>query len=420
MRKIFKKISVLISEFIVVALISYMFNSNQINISTPTRDVEVTNGNISKEAIFKEFDNVEEKVIDGFYCIKAFKKYSNNEFNEIDLCSDTMASDVNVEYQVGYDYTHEKIMVDISINSTIPELDELDLSLLVGDVVYKDDGSIDAQFTDEDGTFYLSELDDYSLVQNCSWLTKILKKTAFVVGVAAAVVIGVAASVPTLVVATVAYVSSIVSMSVINSLEAKQHKTALENYKHNCTIKFPVNNNTTNDDNKLYGFVTNQGSKEFEKMKLGEKSNLKVAGCEIIASYNAMKMIEKNTDFAKTAFDIECLDILFLSSGEYGSNPYDLGCYYKKRMASYKYTSNILEYYSYMAKKDVVSVVSFANKNFFENGLHTFTVSKSNDKIYTFNSDYSNNYNTLDNITNCGNGYSSFLCSYVFIDGWAN
>ena len=67
-----------------------------------------------------------------------------------------------------------------------------------------------------------------------------------------------------------------------------------------------------------------------------------------------------------------------------------------------------------------MSVVSFANKDFFKNGLHTFTLSKLNGKIYTFNSDYSNNYSILENIWDCGNGYSSFLCSYVFNDEWIN
>ncbi|MGM9971437.1 MAG: hypothetical protein ACI35W_03440 [Anaeroplasmataceae bacterium] len=417
MRKILERLCVLICGCLVAVS---TFTSNKESVLTPTRDVEIANGNISKEAVFKEFDNVEEKVIDGFYCVKASKKYSNNDFNEVDLCSDSISNDVNVEYQIGYDYTHKKIMVDISTDSMETELNEIEFSLLVGDVIFKEDGRIDALFTDEDGSFYLSEFYDYSLIQNCSWLSKILKKAALVVGVVASVVIVVATSVPTLVIATVAYVGSIVSMSVINSLEAKQHQTALENYKINCTKKFPVNNNTNNDNSKLYGFITNQGASEFEKMNLGKNSNLRIAGCEIIASYNAMKMIGKNTDFATTAFDIECLDILFLSNGEYGSNPYDLGCYYKKRNASYKYTSNILEYYNYMEKNDVVSVVSFANKDFFKNGLHTFTVSKLDGNIYTFNSDYSNNYGTLDNICDCGNGYSSFLCSYVFDDGWAN
>ena len=51
MSKILKRLSVLICGCLVAVCALSTFVSNKDNVSTPTRDVEITNGNISKEAI---------------------------------------------------------------------------------------------------------------------------------------------------------------------------------------------------------------------------------------------------------------------------------------------------------------------------------------------------------------------------------
>ena len=411
MRGLIKRLSILISVLVVILGLSSCGNNKE-SIKTPVRDVEVKDKEINYESIFAEYDHVEEKIIDGLYCIKADKKYSKNDFDELDLCGESTFSDLEVEYQVGYDYIHKKVMISVVTHSEDHQV--VELPLLIGDVFEDEDGNIDAEFTDEDGTFYLSDMSEYA-VENCSWLTKKLKKVAAVVGVTAAVVIGVTASVPVLVTATVVYVGSVVAIAVLNNEEAKQHQQAFDNYEYNKNLVYPTNKNTTNNNDILYGYITNQHDAVFKNWKMGSKSNLYDTGCEIIASYNAMKMIGKEDTLAKTTYDIECLDILFLANGEYGANPYDLGTYYKKRGADYTYTTNTLEYYGNMNNKDnVVSVVSYANKNFFNNGLHTFVISKYDGVYYSYNDDPYNNYLIIDDIFSFGDDYSSFLCSYIF------
>lgn len=418
MRGLTKRLGILISVCIIALFAICLTNNNGGNnsIDAPIRDVELKDKEINYESIFAEYDNVEEKIIDGLYCIKAEKKYSKNDFAELDMCGESTFSDLEVEYQVGYDYIHKKVMISVVTQSEDHQV--VELPLLIGDVFEDENGNIDAEFTDEDGTFYLSDMSGYA-VENCSWLTKTLKKVTAVVGVTAAVVIGVTASVPVLVTATVVYVGSVVAIAVLNNEEAKQHQQAFDNYEHNKDLEHQNNKNTTNDKEILYGYITKQYDYRFANWKVGKKSYLYDTGCEIIASYNAMKMIGRGDTLAKTTYDIECLDILFLSSGEYGANPYDLGKYYKKKAAKYMYTTNTLEYYGTMNNKDnVVSVVSYANKNFFKNGLHTFVISKYQENYYLYNDDSLDNYTFLDDIFSFGDDYGSFLCSYIFEDKW--
>ena len=270
MRELIKRLSILISVLVVILGLSSCGNNKE-SIKTPVRDVEVKDKEINYESIFAEYDNVEEKIIDGLYCIKADKKYSKNDFDELDLCGESAFSNLEVEYQVGYDYIHKKVMISVVTYSE--EHQVVELPLLIGDVFEDENGNIDAEFTDEDGTFYLSDMSGYA-VENCSWLTKTLKKVAAVVGVTAAVVIGVTASVPVLVTATVVYVGSVVAIAVLNNEEAKQHQQAFDNYEYNKNLVYPTNKNTTNNNDILYGYITNQHDVVFKNWKMGSKSNL--------------------------------------------------------------------------------------------------------------------------------------------------
>lgn len=176
------------------------------------------------------------------------------------------------------------------------------------------------------------------------------------------------------------------------------------NYKHNKTV--PLCDSTV---------INGQGCGEVAKMKYGF-FNMSFNGCEMIALHNSMVLMGEESSLREV-----CLEMYPKSqslSGLFGSNPYLLGSFYKRRNISYRMTLLYSDFFDSLDDTDV-AVISFWCKNKPFNGLHTVAVHKTDGykiKVYNRynNRDYPYIYKSRSEFLP---HKSDFICGYLIKEG---
>ena len=159
----------------------------------------------------------------------------------------------------------------------------------------------------------------------------------------------------------------------------------------------PVNNQIRDYGNGLVAYtdtgtgkgkpINGQGLEPYANMQYGN-STIGRAGCEAIACYNAMLLLNKPESFehVKSFFTSRFSDTLlggFGVGGFLGGTPKDVSCFLKSRNITYEASGN-LQVLEKKANVPDVFIVSFWNKKLYE-GYHTIAIDYDGNSYTAYN-----------------------------------
>lgn len=178
------KIRVLLIRVGVLIAIIFMFSINfakttqSEGIEQITRTVNYSTRAIDEDALFAVFDNHTFEKTDDEVNIVAQKSYSKSLFEELDLVNlDKSTDELVINY--GINYAQDESIVYLSVSYDSLEGEEPLIEVLSGIVTLNDNGDQDVMFKDGDDTLWLSDIENYDVIDNTgfwSFVRKVIKK----------------------------------------------------------------------------------------------------------------------------------------------------------------------------------------------------------------------------------------------------
>lgn len=142
------------------------------------RTVNYSNRAIDEDALFADFDNHTFEKSDDEVNIVAKKSYSKSLFEELDLVNlDKSTDELVITY--GINYAQDESMVYLSVSYESLEGEEPLIEVLSGIVTLNDNGDQDVMFKDGDDTLWLSDIENYDVIDNTgfwSFVRKVINK----------------------------------------------------------------------------------------------------------------------------------------------------------------------------------------------------------------------------------------------------
>ena len=164
------------------------------------------------------------------------------------------------------------------------------------------------------------------------------------------------------------------------------NSTAITNYLHNKKVDLSSYNN---------GYINDQNTGAVSKLKFGI-TTMDNNGCEVIAVYNAMKVLGNQKDICDIAYYFEN-DGQALK-GMFGTNPYANKRYFEKEGYKVKVVEGEKITEEELPKADAY-IVSFWNSDNAMDALHTVAMRKTkNGKYELFNYKSNERNKSIDNI----------------------
>lgn len=358
MKKIFKWLSALICTGLCVLCIVSSFICKDDNTSTPTRDVELSKQNVDYKNFLESFRNYDFKIANNISKFSGEKQLKDFDLSFLDLVSEKVIEDEINEY-VSFEFTCNKDLNKIIVSATISNKDEVLIENLVGYVFQNESGETDAIITLDDGSnILLSDLAS-RYIDNCGWLSKLIK--GVVSTVAAVVIVAVLPiSIPAVVAVTA---TAAISYGAINLAEKCQ---AESNYKHNITIQEPTGyiNGQNYYSNWKFGIVG------MDNTGIG-KGTLDKNGCGVIATYNVLRGINKSKKLADVIYEFD-YNSGSLASGLFGSDPTHYSTYFSKNNISckkYESYSSLQKAIRNMSSNQMILVCAWNGNSIFD-GAH--------------------------------------------------
>lgn len=284
------------------------------------------------------------------------KKISDFDLDTIDVVAET---DLDLENQsIDFSFTFNQSTSMVIIEATIYSYGDTSHDSLVGYVFENDNGDIDAIITlDDDSTILLSELETY-YIENCGWLSKLIK-TAITTVVTAVVCVVVPVAIPAIVTATV----------VMATIELTEDCFAVRNYYSNKS------------QNQPSGLIANQG--KYNTWKMGNQY-LDVNGCGAIATYNVMYLLGKKQNLYDVVYYYDATGGTLLF-GYLGTDPTSISSYFKNQKITCKSYSSIssLQNAANDISYDKYIIMCFWNdKNDITRGAHYIAIKKFGASVY--------------------------------------
>lgn len=212
MKRLFKGI-VTFSFMMLTCLSIGLFGEFETNkMSAAVRDIELEMKEVDSQSIFSEFKETELIYVeeDNYVQFSGIQTLDSSILNKIDLVSVTNdgSNELDIKYSIEFDADSNLVYLTVTaVNSEVGEI----VDKIVGVPFLNEEEEVDVAFSLEDEIIYMSEFEDYSVLENCGWFSKFWKKFAPV----AAVVLTVAVVVTVAVVATLAIVAAIPTVSMV-------------------------------------------------------------------------------------------------------------------------------------------------------------------------------------------------------------
>lgn len=210
MRKLFKNKYVLLIICAILCLsiaMVYTF-SESVNTSQQIRDINLNSKQVDVQSILNEFSDVEMDKNNERILFEGTRKLDASLLKEIDNLS---ADDVNKLKTIDVRYSFQYDMVNniVTLKATMYMPDgTVKIDTVTGVGFINDANEIDAVMNVDGEGILLSEMRNAGLIDNVGWFSRIIKKVAKVVAVAAVVVAAVAVVVATAGVAAPAVVAA--------------------------------------------------------------------------------------------------------------------------------------------------------------------------------------------------------------------
>ncbi|MCM1546661.1 MAG: hypothetical protein NC033_06485 [Clostridiales bacterium] len=244
-------------------------NTNQV-VGASTRTMRLTQTSVDAQSVLNEFDDAKLTQNGTTTYFEGYKPIDKNVLSEIDNISDTELKEYEnciIKYTASYDTETNIIKLAVSTNLSDGSL-EIDEINGVGFI--NDNGEIDAVMDLDGESILLSEMRDMSLIENCGWLSRLIK-TVMATTIASVIGVGVA----------------IIAVAVNHVVE---ESAALSNKKKNSKLTNPTGyiNDQSNYTNWGYGLTS-----------------LAEGGCGIIAIFNVMQKLQKNPQLADIIYEFD-------------------------------------------------------------------------------------------------------------------
>lgn len=296
----------------VIAFTFCIISIKQEKVTTPVRNVELSQQDVDYQSFFNTFENSNLSVNQNIGVFTGTKQISDFDLDAIDAVAET---DLDLENQsIDFSFTFNQNTSMVIIEATICSSGETSSDSLVGYVFENDNGDIDAIITlDDDSTIFLSELETY-YVENCGWLSKLIK-AAITTVVTAVVCVVVPVAIPAIVTAT----------AVMATIELTEDCFAVRNYNNNKSQTQP------------YGLIYDQDL--YHTWKMGNQY-LDINGCGAIATYNVMYLLGERQELYDTVYYYDATGGTLLF-GYLGTDPTSISSYFKAQKITCKSYSSI-------------------------------------------------------------------------------
>ena len=383
MKRIIKLFSLLSCVIIFTFCIISM---KQEKVDTPIRSFELTQQSVDYQNFFNTFENAELSVNQNIGVFTGTKKISDFDLDSIDSIAE---SDLDLEEQsVDFSFAFNQDTSMVIIEATICSNGEISYDRLVGYVFENENGEVDAIITLEDDiTILLSELENY-YIQNCGWLSKLIKK-AIVAVVTVVVCAIVPSAIPAIVAATVVTVA----------IELTEDCFAVRNYNNNKSKTQPS------------GLIDDQST--YDKWKMGNQK-LNINGCGAIATYNVMYLLGKKQNLYDVVYYYDATGGTLLF-GYLGTDPTSISLYFKAQQITCKSYSSISSLQSNANNMDYnkyIIMCFWNDKDDIMQGAHYIAVRKtgtSSYQAYNSNTSYASSLKDF---------YKNNYANGSYIGGW--
>ena len=155
---------------------------------TEVRTVNLSNGQLDCQSAFENFDSYELKTVGTTTTFTGYQTLDVSSLQEIDNLSETDIENISncqVFYEFSYDVESNIVTIYAYMSN---ELGELEMDKISGVGFINENDEIDAVMNIDGEGILLSEMRNAGMIQNCGWLSKLIKKVAVAVAVTAAVV----------------------------------------------------------------------------------------------------------------------------------------------------------------------------------------------------------------------------------------
>ena len=181
-----------------VAVLTLHSNTKQaITAEANTRTVSLSQSEVDVQSVLNEFKNATLTKEGNTTYFEGYKSLDTSQLSQIDYISDSELEELeNCTVKYNFSYNSETNVVTLYAVATLSDgTIEVDEIHGVGFINEKDE--IDAVMNIDGEGVLLSEMRNAGLIQNCGWLSSIIKKVAVAVAVVAVVAVAVAAVVVT-------------------------------------------------------------------------------------------------------------------------------------------------------------------------------------------------------------------------------
>lgn len=346
-------------------------------------------GTLNIENTDPYFEYFEENNNDIEYKTIGKKKISSASLLEYETVSLLDDADYLITYEVIANVEESAVTLNVYFDSTNERIIEDFTGIPMTN--YNDES--DVLFNVDNQHIFLSDILNLSAQEQCSWFGNILHKTLNA-GMAA-----------------FTYIEPVIKIFTYS----RENILALI-YNTVKNANYLVNYEINSSKNQPNGFVYRQD--RLSSWNFGA-TNLKEAGCEVIAGYNLAYAKGRDFSLADTIFLYESLGIeIGIAQGFFGSNPYQISYFLSALYMNYKKITNYKTFENYMNDGNDYYIILSRWEN--ENAgamVHTFMIDKDNDyikKFHAYNEQYINTFTSSNNYKDYFNGTvgNTFICAY--------
>lgn len=170
---------VVIALLSIISLSSFGKNSKSLEKTNQVvRTAKYTSKSIDEDSLFLEFDSHEIKKDEELINVIAKKNYSKELLDELDLVSlDSNSDELTLTYEVNYVIEESMVYLSVRYDSLDGEEDIVDV--LPGLYTLNENGDEDVMFKDGDDILWLSDIENYSVIDNTGlWnlVRKVIKR----------------------------------------------------------------------------------------------------------------------------------------------------------------------------------------------------------------------------------------------------
>lgn len=342
---------------------------------TPTvavRTIEIAQSEIDHQSILNSFEEAELYAEDNTTYFTGYQTLAAEMFENFDNVSETDLAEIEgsrIKYHFSYNTEANIVTISAELQN---EANEIIVDEISGVGFINSDGNVDAVMNVDGESILLSDMQNVGMIENCGWLSRLIKAATVTVVTAAVVTVVVAtAGTGAVAVATIA-----TAATTATAIHVTEKAFALSNKNHNAKNSEPT------------GYIN--GQKYYSNWKYG-CSTLDYNGCGVIATYNVMKKIGKTKKLKDIIYDFDVRSGS-LAIGLFGSDPTHFGTYFSANGVKYSKYYNFSSLQSAMSKMSTgqMALIGAWNGTSAFDGAHYIAVEKTSSGSFRIYNYYSN------------------------------